>query len=842
MWLSATYKNLVPALAFLLISNAAFTQNNTGMATGNYAGISGIWMNPANIVDSRYKFDINVIGVNSYYNNNYLLVKNAALVRRLFYKDPYNSSFADVKKDLLEEGKVNGKVFARTEGNIRLPLSFLITTGKKSAIAFTMNNRTINKVDSLDPATAKMFYDELGNAGLYNIAMNNDGLRQNFLNWQDLGLTYGRVIINKGSAFLKLAVTGKWLGAGAAGFIQADKATVSFKDAHTMSLNAPLIRYGRTETADIGQFSRKNLFNNLEDQSWGFDAGMVFEWRGNISKFKYQNTARETELQRDLNKYIFRIGFAVVDIGQFNFTRKPLTNDHRANFSNWDFAHVKANNFSDFDTAYSRQINYVAGSSSTFTYRLPGAAIINADLHLFGGFYVNVAAKQPLAGYGKKADTYIESDRWTVVTPRFEGKFLGIYIPVTKANNQTNVGATIKFGPLYVGSNNLAQILSNKKSMEADFHAGLRLSILQGKPNKLLKTLDRYSNEKRVSDKDTRRMLDSLSNEVNILKANLPKQPAVTVIINNGDGTKSEVLRNGGDTIIIENKSRSANNNNQGQIQQDTTTDYLIRQLAASNLEVKKMQEQADEKSSTRKSKNKKSAKAAKPEDPNKALEEEIEKLRKENKRQNNAIIAATTAAGVATVVAVSSKDKKKDSVINIKDSVVGNALTDSVKSSSLQDSIHQNTDGLTGDTNQVYRKIMDTVFIRDTVYISTIQPGVSSTLNDKKQPAALPVYDPIYFANGSTSLKAADIGTIKKLAKDMSKLPQTVVEVTGRTDASGSAATNKNIAMSRATAVKNILLTEGINDNRIDIKTIIGNNGKKSAEARRVDIILATQ
>lgn len=61
--------------------------------------------------------------------------------------------------------------------------------------------------------------------------MNNDSLRYNFLNWQEVGFTYGRVI-GKESVFLK-AVTAKWLGAGAAGFIQADRLTASFKDSNT---------------------------------------------------------------------------------------------------------------------------------------------------------------------------------------------------------------------------------------------------------------------------------------------------------------------------------------------------------------------------------------------------------------------------------------------------------------------------------------------------------------------------------------------------------------------------------------------------------------------------------
>lgn len=79
MHLKNIIKILTVIIAAMIAGTAAQAQNNIGMATGNYAGISSVWLNPANIVDSRYKFDINIIGLNSYYNNNHLLVKNSVL-------------------------------------------------------------------------------------------------------------------------------------------------------------------------------------------------------------------------------------------------------------------------------------------------------------------------------------------------------------------------------------------------------------------------------------------------------------------------------------------------------------------------------------------------------------------------------------------------------------------------------------------------------------------------------------------------------------------------------------------------------------------------------------------
>lgn len=100
-----------------------------------------------------------------------------------------------------------------------------------------------------------------------------------------------------------------------------------------------------------------------------------------------------------------------MDIGKFTLNKQPLTNDHSAIIVNWDFSGVNASNFSDWDTAYSKQVNYISGAPGKFTYWLPAALIANFDLHLFGGFYINVAAKAPFESFKKATDMYISPNK-----------------------------------------------------------------------------------------------------------------------------------------------------------------------------------------------------------------------------------------------------------------------------------------------------------------------------------------------------------------------------------------------------------------------------------------------
>jgi hypothetical protein len=484
-----------PILAFFLYTLPSHSQTLNGMATGNYAGIAGLNFNPASIVDSRFKFDLNIASAQYFFNNNYLVADPLIFARRQLRKDPYNSSYEAVKNDLLKPivpGPA-GVVRARQNAEFQLPLSFMLTTGKRSAIAVNLRNRYELLVDNLNPQTAGMFYNELNDPKMFGVAMNNDGFSTRFMNWQELGFTYGRVLMNANKHFIKAAVTAKWLGGNAAAFIQSDNLSVSFSDQHTMSLSSPNIQYFRTARADVDLFTRRELFSNLEDQKLGWDAGIVYEFRGRIGNFKYTDEDYKSRMRRDKNKYTLRLGVALNDVGRLQYKSLPLTRAHSANINNWDFSGVKANNFREWDTAYSKQVNYIGGADSMFSIGLPTALLINADLHLFGGFYINAAIQRGVAHFGSVVTTTLNSPDWFAVTPRFEGRHFGIYLPIMNQHNTTVVGATIRLGPIYFGSNNLLALVQNPMVPAADVHAGVRIPIGFGKPTKLAKAIQKSS-------------------------------------------------------------------------------------------------------------------------------------------------------------------------------------------------------------------------------------------------------------------------------------------------------------------------------------------------------------
>lgn len=813
-------KKLFFLFAAVLLFHFGYSQNLHGLATGNYAGIAGLQFNPASIVDSRYKFDLNIAAGQYSFGNNYLNMKPGVFVRRLFQKDPYNSSWQSVTQDLISpiSNRNAGRVRTRVAQNFQLPLSMMITTGKRSAIAINLRNRYIAQVDSLNPLTADFLYSQLRNPELFGVAMNNDGFATRFMNWQEVGFTYGRVIFNWNRHFLKAAVTAKWLGANAGANIEASRLNVTFLDSQRLSMNSPNINYARTERADFGSFNRRDFLTNLEGQSFGFDAGIVYEFRGRIGNFKYTDEDFESRLRRDKNKYTLRIGVALNDVGVVQFdNRLPLTRNHSANITNWNFGGVKANNISEWDTAYSKQVSFFGNQNQGFSIQLPTAFIANVDLHLFGGFYVNAAVQRnvkKLGSLGANADTRLRAGEWFAVTPRLESRFFGLYVPVIFEEEGTIVGATLRLGPVYVGSNNLLELIGNPQVPRADVHAGVRIPIGYGKPTKLAKAMEKQTG---ISFSDE---LDSLEDRT----ADLETRVAVleqmadtgwrpTVIVNNF--ITDSLGRTNVNSQVDGRNSRSAQQTNATYTQQQI--DSLNRENEKMTADVKKEMKKAgieEPKAPKRSKSEKKNAKreARYQKDQkqyNDAVEKELKKMRKQQAITSTALVGAVTAGAV---VDANASKKAPDTIRIVK--------TDTIYA---------------GGTR------VDTVVVRDTIR-TTQAPATVVAPVVPAVPVAPKVYDyKVYFENGSASVSQQYKDLLDEVGKTIRNHPQSTVRLVGLTDATGDPKANRILAERRVNAVIQQLKFRGVNIASIerDVQVSDVRTKEPAEEKRRVDIIL---
>src|SRR5258706_2005162 len=72
-------KKIILLLAAISFGANLFAQEMLGIANSNYAGVSGMHLNPSTIVDSRLKFDFNLITYGISFDNDYLYIPKADL-------------------------------------------------------------------------------------------------------------------------------------------------------------------------------------------------------------------------------------------------------------------------------------------------------------------------------------------------------------------------------------------------------------------------------------------------------------------------------------------------------------------------------------------------------------------------------------------------------------------------------------------------------------------------------------------------------------------------------------------------------------------------------------------
>ncbi len=488
-------KHLLLALSFsLLFAFNAKTQDLLGLSTGNYTGVTGMNLNPASIVDSRLKFDLNLIGVSTYFSNNYLSVKRTALLDGSFFKDKYND-WAMVRRDLLEENslRANERVNLRLNTRVIAPISFMLSAGKRSAIALNISNRTGMYVDNVNQDFARFAYSSFDDNSFFGRPMNMNGVSSNTLNWLDVGVTYGTVLIDNGNHFLKGAFTAKYIGGIASGYFHADELNVNFNNSNEVNVTTPNMQYGHGNKLSLDMYKSLSLKSlRPEAEGFGWNAGLMYEYRGKIDKFKYLTPEYEEKTRRDYNKYAFRIGFAIMDAGKLTFNKGGFNNDFAMNAVNWNLNNRVIKDINSIDTLIAEQAVFNTLADGSYTVALPTAYSAQLDVHVGRGFYINAMTYQPMKL--AETDRKVRVEPAYAITPRFESRVFGFYLPVSynKFDNW-NVGATLRLGPLYIGSANLGSLVFNKKVPTADIHAGLRIPIAYGSPTKVAKLFDRLS-------------------------------------------------------------------------------------------------------------------------------------------------------------------------------------------------------------------------------------------------------------------------------------------------------------------------------------------------------------
>ena len=448
-------KKTVFVIAFLASLATAKAQSYLGYYHDNYAGVQSVLFNPATIVDSRFKTDVNLLSFSSSVSNDMYGVNFFDV-----FKDGYDFD-TQAKKSFTNANKVN------LNTDVMGPSFMFNITPKHSLAIFTRARGIANAIDVNGNVINELSKDNQTN---FNYSVGSPNAVGN--SWGEIGISYAAVLFQQGQHFLKGGITAKYLQGIANYHFQGTNVTLKYNENVLLPQNST---YESTGTAIYGSSQDFSTDSNVDIDSksngFGVDLGLVYEWRPD-----FDASRNDINDLKYMNKYKVRFGLALTDLGSMLYD-KGVRNSYNLNNT------VTQNDFDNADNIDQfLKDNYAATVvNGTIKSKLPTAIHTDVDWNIHKKFYVNLNGDFSVVSKSKLNQSSIANQ--VSLTPRYESKWFSFYLPVSymDVNKQTQVGVGLRTGVFFIGSGSVLSNVISNNSRAADFHLGVKIPVYQKK-------------------------------------------------------------------------------------------------------------------------------------------------------------------------------------------------------------------------------------------------------------------------------------------------------------------------------------------------------------------------
>ena len=506
--------------AFVTLSVVeGFSQDYLGFANSAFAGVNGIDVNPASIVNNPRKWDVTIIGLSFSGANNYLGFQKRALEHTgsTFYGD--YPAFSDTKfvNNYFTQRNVKAiSVFAAA--NITLP-SFMFTRKKhKDAFAFTCKTRVYANVDGLNPALAQIVMSGATDSSLFNQDLSATRISAQTMVWNEYGITYGKTIMQTNNERLNVAGRVKLLQGLYSMYVFIKDVNYKFLLADSLLLVTSQVNYGHSPNLEFNPDALKFGFGGKP--SFGLDIGATYEFHPLTDvRSRMSSQSKTTPLQQE---YRYKLGFSIQDMGWITYLKPEHARDFTMELNpTLDFGSLQGSGKTPLaDVDDSLNIKYPMNmSDNKFRMNLPTLMSLQGDYYAGKNIYINSTVNT--AFQFKNDANKIHEVTTLSITPRWDWKWLGLYIPLSYNKfSHFRLGLSTRIGPLILGMADILPIISKRDVYGADFHVMLKVPHIyfKKKPKRSRSKFDvnREKNtkpEKRKKDKTNMPKKDTTSHK-----------------------------------------------------------------------------------------------------------------------------------------------------------------------------------------------------------------------------------------------------------------------------------------------------------------------------------------
>ena len=466
-------------LILLLSTFYSYGQEMLGAVSGNYAGLTGLQMNPSSMHNSKIYLDINLIGADAMVQNNYLYQSRKDYHVSNFFSSAYEwpthqeEYGTDVRmfyhyrnhrtKDAYENLRVNGPGVMLVHGN--------------HAFALTTAVRSVFSAHNIPYEIANFTYLGLNYIPQQNINYkDNRPFSTSELTWAEIGLSYSYVFYARGFNSIAAGISVRRLMGYAGGYMKVNSIDYIVPNDCTLVVKNLDAQYGFSAPMD---YDKNEMWNDktIKGGGFGFDIGITYTRKSHIHQTQYFNRlcAQQNE------DYLYRIGLALIDVGAIRF------NTHASGYS-IDNKSASWTNLTKFNYQTINQlmdtISWKFYGDNKSSYRsdkvmvwLPSALTAQFDYHVYKNWYANASL---VYGFALAAGSLHRPSELTVI-PRYESNKFEIDLPVSLYDwTLPRVGIAMRLYWLTIGTDKLGGFFNFSDFTGMDVYFTVKIGFDKG--------------------------------------------------------------------------------------------------------------------------------------------------------------------------------------------------------------------------------------------------------------------------------------------------------------------------------------------------------------------------
>ncbi|HEX8328607.1 MAG TPA: DUF5723 family protein [Hymenobacter sp.] len=464
-------------LSLLLLAQTGAGQGWTGLALSNYGGTNNLYINPASLADSRHKFYLNLGGAGANFYNTYLQLDLPGPAREFI------NGTRELRSEYLNEQLAGGTKAASIVGEGRLP-GFMLALSPRAGLAFTNRVRAFAQASNVSESLARLArygLDDANRLGLANKVFDDNSFNLTTGAYHEFALSYARTLTVSQEHFWKAGFTAKYLVGLGGGYVLNEGTKYQVYDGDSIQLQNRNLSYGFTnpDFYDQPNFSAGTLYGSQRlGRGLGLDLGVAYEWRPTFDKYAYRMDGKNWD-DNSSNKYRLRVGLALTDLGAISYNNSryvrqaKLANNRTVQLGQLDTLNIKSPN--DLAPTLQRLVG-LSSQSKRFRSALPTTLRLTADYRLVNHLYAGLIWTQSLLPASTIGQRSISS---LAVIPRIEFSRFEVATPIMLANRyqKLQIGAMVRMGPMFIGSDNLGGLLSLTTTTGADVYFGVGLAL-----------------------------------------------------------------------------------------------------------------------------------------------------------------------------------------------------------------------------------------------------------------------------------------------------------------------------------------------------------------------------